>query len=69
VDATWKNAKSEHDQNKETESLRLDLLALNRVSKTQDVSLVYIFKTLPTNYIVWQLGLIANFGPGLDPEI
>ena len=25
----------------------------------------YTFKTVPTNYIVWQIGLIPNFGHSL----
>ena len=41
----------------------LDLYALNRVLETQDVSKKYSFETVPTNYVVGQLGLMANFGP------
>ena len=42
------------DKNMKTEFLRLDLQALNRVFQTRDVSMKYTFKTMPTNYIVWQ---------------
>ena len=51
------------NQTIETESLRLDLDVLNRVFETRDVSKKYSFETVPTNHIVWQTGLIANFGP------
>ena len=48
--------------NMKIESMRLDLQALNQVFQTRDVSMKYTFKTVPTNYIVWQAGLIPNFG-------
>ena len=53
----------------ETESLRLDLEALNRIFETQDVSKKYSFETVPTNYIVWQTRLIANFGLQRNPKL
>ena len=44
------------------EYMVLDLYALNRVLETQDVSKKYSFEIVRTNYIVGQLGLMANFG-------
>ena len=37
-------------------------IGLNRVFETRDVSNIYSLKTVPTNYIVWQIVLISNFG-------
>ena len=37
-------------------------MAQNRVFETQDVSKIYTFETVPTNYIVRKMGLIPNFG-------
>ena len=45
-----------------TESQRLDLKAQNQVFETRDVSKIYTFETMPTNYIVGKMGLIPNFG-------
>ena len=37
-------------------------IAQNRVSHTRDASKKYSFETMLTNYIVWKMGSIPNFG-------
>ena len=49
--------------------MRIEFWGVNRVFETQDVSLVYSFKKLPTNYIVWGLVSNANFSPHMRPSI
>ena len=48
----------------ENQVLETRFIAQNRVFETQDVSKIYTFKTVPTNYIVRKMGLILNFGLG-----
>ena len=45
-----------------TESFETRFIAQNRVFGTRDVSKIYTFETVSTNYIVRKMGLIPNFG-------
>ena len=58
----WKKRQIKRDQNTKTEFLRLGLQAQNRVFEIRNVSKIYTFETVPTNYIVGKMGLIPNFG-------
>ena len=58
----WKKRQIRRDQNTKTEFLRLGLQAQNRVFAFRNVSKIYTFEMVPTNYIVGKMGLIPNFG-------